>query len=82
MVKTIIPRKHDEKAKIITNNNPAHYLWQLDCDDWQIIKMAVAKSLFSFGINPNEKEFDEEMTIAMSGRVCDLEDTIEIEYTK
>lgn len=72
-----------EKAKFTTNNNPNSYLWQLDIEDYQAIKIALASSLMTYNeINPNSEEFMQAMTEGMSGRLCDLEDTIEIEYIK
>lgn len=81
MVKIDTNRTVFEKAKIKTNNNPNYYLWQLECDDMQAIKMALASTI-CYEIDPNSDEFMDAMIRGMSGRLCDLEDTIDIEYVR
>lgn len=81
MIKIDTNRTCFESAKIITNHQPIKPLWQLECDEWQAIKIALGSTL-CYKFNPNSKEFDEAMAIGMNGRICDLEDTIKIEYVK
>ena len=81
MVKIDNNRTVYEKAKITTNNKPTSFLYELPFEDYQAIKVSLVSTL-CYNINPNSIEFEDAIIKGMNGRICDLEDTIDIEYIR
>ena len=81
MIKLDSNRTCFEPEKITTNHKPDKLIWQLECDEWQAVKIALASTL-CYTVNPSSKEFDDIMGKKLSGKLCDIEDIVDIEYVK
>ncbi len=68
-----------ERSKISTDNKPVDFICQLSETDQQIVKMALVSTL-CYQFEPTSEEFEDALSNGLNGRLCDLEDTIDIEY--
>ena len=79
MVKIDTEKTVFEKTSICTDNKPTDFIFCMDAKDQHAIKLALVSTL-SNELSPNSKEFEELLEAGMSGRLCDLEDTLDIQY--
>lgn len=68
-----------EKTSISTDNKPTDFICQLDSKDQHVIKLALVTQLANT-MSPRSKEFEELLDAGMNGRLCDIEDTLDIHY--
>ena len=70
-----------ETEKVFTGSSPTKYICQLPEGEIAAIKAALTSALLrELDCDIDSEEFAEALERGMDGRLCDLEDIIEIEY--